>query len=181
MPNVLCEIVSKLSFQLIKINGFLFWNVGWFNSFRTRFFNNFSCSLVCYKTHKQTPCEKPKQPDASQSLNLSYQFPTPDTVAQERLKELSKSFQSKTHTIDFSDRILFPISKLAVMKSENAWETLMSGKSCFHLLAVRTLTKQSKRPWRNQYLQNWLSPRWRWSNPTRSFLSDTQNANYPKC
>nr|CAG4642943.1 EOG090X0JQ4 [Evadne anonyx] len=49
------------------------------------------CSLDCFKTHRQSPCEKPKQPEAPSSQKRAYQFTTPDTVPQEILKELGNS------------------------------------------------------------------------------------------
>jgi len=53
------------------------------------------CSLDCYKIHRQSPCEKPEQSEGLPPQNRPYQFPTPDTVPQERLKELAFSDEVK--------------------------------------------------------------------------------------
>ncbi len=50
-----------------------------------------SCSLQCFKIHKESPCEKPAAPSSSENLPglpFTYKFPTADTVPLQMLEEL---------------------------------------------------------------------------------------------
>lgn len=55
----------------------------------------FSCSVDCFKSHKETPCNKP--PDKTNPSEIDEEvkkqillFTTVDTISLEKLKELSK-------------------------------------------------------------------------------------------
>lgn len=69
----------------------------------------FSCSVVCFKSHKEGKCT-PKQPEPTVTLeidtkgNISSQnvlFPTDDTVLPETLEKLSESFVKCVKKINF--------------------------------------------------------------------------------
>ncbi|KAJ8731271.1 hypothetical protein PYW07_004435 [Mythimna separata] len=57
------------------------------------------CSVPCYKTHKENPCnpppEQPKQIDDSNDKEREYDYPTEDTVPVEKLKQLEQSTDLK--------------------------------------------------------------------------------------
>ncbi|XP_063624826.1 zinc finger HIT domain-containing protein 3 [Cydia splendana] len=55
------------------------------------------CSVVCCQKHKETPCEAPPKPNATESevVKKEYEFPTEDTVPQEKLKLLEESADLK--------------------------------------------------------------------------------------
>ncbi|XP_037294289.1 zinc finger HIT domain-containing protein 3 [Manduca sexta] len=56
------------------------------------------CSVNCYKTHKQNPCSPPPEPPEEKSDNYQsrlYDYPTDDTVPQEKLKLLEQSTEVK--------------------------------------------------------------------------------------
>ncbi|XP_020279017.1 zinc finger HIT domain-containing protein 3 [Pseudomyrmex gracilis] len=52
------------------------------------------CSVACCKNHKIQPCTSPELPDKSQEQRVAeqnYNFPTEDTVPQEKLQQLRHS------------------------------------------------------------------------------------------
>lgn len=54
----------------------------------------FSCSVACYKIHKENPCTAPTppnvEPDITKRSSFKYEYPTEDTVPLEKLKLLGK-------------------------------------------------------------------------------------------
>nr|SVE85895.1 EOG090X0JQ4 [Daphnia pulicaria] len=57
------------------------------------------CSLLCFKAHKESPCEKPSSTPsetlAGECLPLTYKFPTTDTVPIGKLQALVQSDELK--------------------------------------------------------------------------------------
>ncbi|XP_026761893.2 zinc finger HIT domain-containing protein 3 [Galleria mellonella] len=54
------------------------------------------CSVLCCKEHKLNPCSAPSKPEVCASKpSLSYEFPTEDTVAPEKLELLRNSTELK--------------------------------------------------------------------------------------
>ncbi|KAM3965270.1 zinc finger HIT domain-containing protein 3-like [Aphomia sociella] len=55
------------------------------------------CSVDCCKQHRQTPCLAPPKPEpcTQKETTINYEFPTEDTVPQEKLELLGKSSELK--------------------------------------------------------------------------------------
>ncbi|XP_045773329.1 zinc finger HIT domain-containing protein 3 [Maniola jurtina] len=50
------------------------------------------CSVTCYKLHKEVPCSPPPQsPQETKEPIVEFDFPTEDTVSNEKLKLLEES------------------------------------------------------------------------------------------
>lgn len=51
----------------------------------------YSCSVICYKEHKQNPCSTPSLPkdvDNTKTRYIEYDYPTEDTVSLDKLELL---------------------------------------------------------------------------------------------
>nr|CAG4646727.1 EOG090X0JQ4 [Macrothrix elegans] len=58
------------------------------------------CSLTCFKTHRENPCEKPAPSTAeddkiNENIKPIYHFPTVDTVPVDKLEQLAESEEIK--------------------------------------------------------------------------------------
>lgn len=122
--------MSSVSVLPININVQIVWNPSEYkfvNFIQVINTNNYfkSCSLACYKTHKESPCERPpvKESDlivedkAPQKIIL---FPTDDTAPLDKLEELRSSEGLKKLLENPHLRDLLK----EIDSAENAWKAM---------------------------------------------------------
>lgn len=72
---------------------------------------SYSCSVPCFKEHKQNPCSAPPEPKREtndmQQSEIEYEFPTEDTVPIETLNLLGKCISYSKNYLLVTSHVLY--------------------------------------------------------------------------